>query len=450
MQSLFEENSNYNKKIDVNNKLLGEGSYGCTFKPGLNCKGTKNLNKSTVNKITIIDFHSKNELYISNLIKKIVNYKKRFAPIIKSCIIKFNKVYNSNLSINNCENLLENYNYQTENNFINNNFFMFYSKYVHGGVSIKKYLLGIDNLDLYAKEYVYSLYYLLNSIYLLQNNNIIHNDMQNHNNILYNTKSKRPIIIDYGLTYNLKKFYKKDKTFDIKYINKFFFDFRDDHYPYNIEKRFIAFCINNHSENFYSKVNNDFETNKLIANSINYFVKDSIKSLYNSDIAVFFTDKDFEEYGNSIENFYKKFLNKNDYPTYFNIINELINYVFEYNDLYSLSIILLSIHIQKLKNDSFFNLINQLLKKNLFPDPKYRINTYQFISILQYLIRFINKNNEYNDEYYNKFIYGFNKLLEKINLNTEVFFYKGYSFVDFKKFINKDNIKLIKKLNLKI
>ena len=44
------------------------------------------------NKIQEIDFNSKNELQISEVVKKIKGYKKRFVPINKFCIVKFNKI----------------------------------------------------------------------------------------------------------------------------------------------------------------------------------------------------------------------------------------------------------------------------------------------------------------------------------------------------------------------
>ena len=40
--------------------FLGAGTYGCTFKPGLDCNGKTNKNRFKVNKIQVVDYHSKN------------------------------------------------------------------------------------------------------------------------------------------------------------------------------------------------------------------------------------------------------------------------------------------------------------------------------------------------------------------------------------------------------
>ncbi len=74
-------------------KFLGEGSYGCVIKPGYDCYGKTNNSKRVATKITEINFASKNELDISEIIKNIkFNNKKiyyyHFVPIIKKCIVK--------------------------------------------------------------------------------------------------------------------------------------------------------------------------------------------------------------------------------------------------------------------------------------------------------------------------------------------------------------------------
>ena len=43
-----------------NDDFLGQGSYGCVYYPGIDCKGKKNT-KKTVTKVQEINFYSKNE-----------------------------------------------------------------------------------------------------------------------------------------------------------------------------------------------------------------------------------------------------------------------------------------------------------------------------------------------------------------------------------------------------
>ena len=64
-------------------KLIGEGTYGCVFYPGINCKGTID----TPNYVTKLQKNTnsiKNEWTISQRITKLAGYKQFFAPIIKN------------------------------------------------------------------------------------------------------------------------------------------------------------------------------------------------------------------------------------------------------------------------------------------------------------------------------------------------------------------------------
>ena len=60
-------------------KLIGKGSYGCVFRPAINCKNKKKkLNKKTISKIMIKNTKKaiKKEFRIDNLVKKIPNHNK--------------------------------------------------------------------------------------------------------------------------------------------------------------------------------------------------------------------------------------------------------------------------------------------------------------------------------------------------------------------------------------
>ena len=84
--------------------VLGEGSYGCAIKPGLDCKGNVNTNKNVITKISILDFNSANEFEIGKIIiqKYPGEYKRYFSPIFSACPVKFNINNNNNFDINRC------------------------------------------------------------------------------------------------------------------------------------------------------------------------------------------------------------------------------------------------------------------------------------------------------------------------------------------------------------
>ena len=73
-------------------KLLNQGAYGCVYYPGFTCKGTVLREKKLITKLEIYDKTSKNEIEISNKIKKIKNFSKFFSPVIKHCISRFNEI----------------------------------------------------------------------------------------------------------------------------------------------------------------------------------------------------------------------------------------------------------------------------------------------------------------------------------------------------------------------
>ena len=78
-------------KKQKNIKLIGDGSYGCVYYPGITCSGNVN-NKKYVTKIQVYNRASKNEIELGEyIIKNIKNYNEYFSPIIKNCIIKLKK-----------------------------------------------------------------------------------------------------------------------------------------------------------------------------------------------------------------------------------------------------------------------------------------------------------------------------------------------------------------------
>ena len=218
----FDSNLDGGKQISKQT-FLGEGAYGCTYTPGLNCDGKTNKSKYSVNKIQEINFLSKNEVEISQSVKKIKGYKSRFVPINKSCIVNFNKIVNSKDIVSNCD-LFDNYSNTDTINFINKQYFMFYMKRING-LTIKSASTIINTNYQFHDFFYHALYYLLNSIYLLNRNKIIHNDLHT-DNIIYDDFAKIPYIIDFGLSYKHKNLFKNtnlSKAFDYPRIKNFFF-----------------------------------------------------------------------------------------------------------------------------------------------------------------------------------------------------------------------------------
>ena len=194
-------------------KFLGQGSYGCTFTPGLDCKSKKcktNRGKNLVNKIQEVTRDSENELDISIYIRsKINNYDKRFAPVEKHSITKFNKIKDSymfNYITDKCDqSVFAQYSQSNFVNFMDKDYYMFYMRYIRGNLFADYLSKNFNNVspDKFYNVFIYSLYYLLNTVYILNKFKLVHNDLHN-GNIMYDLDFKKPIIIDFGLTYKTK------------------------------------------------------------------------------------------------------------------------------------------------------------------------------------------------------------------------------------------------------
>ena len=457
--------------ITMSNKFLGEGSYGCVYLPGIDCKGKKNK-KKTVSKIQIIDFFSKNEVTNGLFIKKnISGYNKFFSPVIKYCPIKFNKLKNSNLDLKKCDVLFEEYfhnkdyykdyyNTDGENSSLNKlvdaEYFLTHIKYIKNK-TLKEYFNDSDNPSVFINNFLSFNMYLLHSISLLNKHNITHNDLH-VNNILVDLKKRVPKIIDFGLSFLNKKCYKIGREFDLYFIKKFFMDYRTDNYNHNIEKRFISFVIYNKSEKFYSIVETNNVTNILTNKTIDIFIDDCIDSIVNNhEIAYFFDPNELSYYRDAFKQFYYNFSNKNKYKSYSDILNQLLENVFMFEDLYKLTIDFIYIYFYNkdfIENNKYLHNICkffiQLMKKVLHPDPEKRFTINETSLVLKFILKYINDLNIHDEKYIGNFMISFDAFLKYNNISHEIAFYKKFAFLDFNLIMKKDILEFIKKCNISI
>ena len=462
------------------NKFLGEGSYGCVYYPGIDCKGKKNK-KKTITKIQEINFYSKNEKNIGKYIKRnIKNYKQFFSPVIKTCVVKFQTIEKSDLNLKKCDTIFEDYNYlknyhekfgysnssddktfsdsQLRNlkNTIDEQYYLMYVYYIKNK-TLKDYYNDINIFSNFVINLLNNFALLLNSLMLLNKVRIVHNDLH-VNNILINLKTNKPVIIDFGLSLEINKCYKFNKDYiDFVYLKNILMDYRLDSYHVNIEKRFITFIIYNKTDTFKSDVNDNNATNVLTKNNIDFFIKDCYDSIINNqEIRVIFNDTELDDYKKSLEKFYYQFLNKTKYPKYNIIIKFLLEYLHKYNDLYSLSInlvyicyyksqIITNITDNKDKNYKILlEFFSQLYKKVLYPLPEMRLKINEVFDIYKFIINYIKNVDINDDKYIGNFIIAFTKFLKSKTISIETVFYKNFAFLDFNSICNKNMFEFIK------
>ena len=132
-------------------------------------------------------------------------------------------------------------------------YFLMYSYYIQSYTLKDFYIENDFEFTFNMMNHIYKTTYAVN---LLNQNNIIHNDLH-MGNILIHMKNLSPIIIDFGLSFNINNCYKLNKNYiDFQYVKKFVFDFRTDSYHFNIEKRFISFIIYNIGIDFVESIKN--------------------------------------------------------------------------------------------------------------------------------------------------------------------------------------------------
>ncbi len=363
-------------------KLINQGAYGCVYYPGFTCKGNTNKQKEFITKLEIYDRTSKNEIEISNKIKKIKNFSKFFGPVINHCITLFSEINKNRDKLQDCKAVnIDNHEY--------NDFLLIYIKYIESK-DIDKYLLDIEIPSIYLSKILNCYNYTLNSIEKLQKHNIIHYDLHT-GNIIYNLKTNVPIIIDFGLAIDKTKIINTKNKINYLQLKKSTMHYSPKHYTYPPELHFITYVLSDIDEKNIEKnlkkkineedinifVNNIFEENKIQKRYIYY-----IEEKYNIKI-------DKYSYKKELEKYYKKFSNKTK--------KEVIDTLFEkmeYLDYYTATIDYCIILIKKIdriimqdsigKNNTIIKIIFfllELLSINLTVDTENRFTLKEYITI---------------------------------------------------------------------
>jgi serine/threonine protein kinase len=164
-------------------------------KPQIECDENEYDSKNYVSKIQEVSFELQKETKIGEEIQQIDKYFNYFAPILKSCNVSLNEIpYDI---VNNCKIMKNSLGEKHATKTYVSNKIRYVGKYDLGKIikmteTKKKLPTLLDNH-----------LYLLTSIEKLLTNNIIHFDLK-PNNIIYDENQGVPIIIDYGLSFNIK------------------------------------------------------------------------------------------------------------------------------------------------------------------------------------------------------------------------------------------------------
>ena len=221
--------------------LIGEGVYGCVFRPHLYCNGKESTGKKDhVSKLIIAkQWKIQREFYISRLIRKIPKYEKFFAPLLEICPVNLKNIYTQGKE--DCKLL----NKKQDSDKVS---FLAKMKYINM-MDFNDYITNSNNLNNFI-NFVSVFPNILNSIQMLIKKKIVHYDLHG-GNIIINKDVNFPVIIDFGLSFTTKKFTIRD-------LNGIFgiFDNAPSWSNYPIEVHYLAFIVNNKRHMNIGEINN--------------------------------------------------------------------------------------------------------------------------------------------------------------------------------------------------
>ena len=318
-------------------KLINQGSFGCIFRPGFNCKGkvTKQT-KNSITKLQVKDFNADNEILIGSIIKTIPNYSFFFVPVISHCSIGLASL--NNKYIDKCDILSRD----------NPDYLLLEMPYIEN-ISFKKLFSDStrSNKHLFL-IFIETFQYLALAIKQLLDKDIVQFDLK-EDNILYSVKYENPLLIDYGISIPFSELNSSN-------LKQYFYVYGPDYYIWPLEVHAINFLL--HHED------------KLTEEAIESMCQTFVKS--NSGLNIF-SDDFKKDYLDMCKAVLRPYINvKRDI-----VIKELLKY-YKTWDQYSLSILYLKF-FNILFYEGFFKsklvlTFSELLLINISPDPRKRLD----------------------------------------------------------------------------
>lgn len=223
--------NNEEVKPKQNPRIISQGSYGCVFRPGYMCDGKGVTTNKYITKIQKNTEISKHETAIGEKIQNIPNYQEYYAPVLKSCNVSLSTI--SEKDVEKCKII-------TNKTAVTTSALKYESnklRYV-GKNSLLKHLLNVYNKrpSGIVRTMVESHRTLLTGFKKLSEAGIIHYDVK-ENNIICDDKTGGPIIIDFGLSIDVKNISKNDYR-DAFYI------YSADYGPWCLEIIMISYAAN--------------------------------------------------------------------------------------------------------------------------------------------------------------------------------------------------------------
>lgn len=313
--------------------LISQGTFGCVYRPKINCDGTFSQSKTKLTKLQNYDETAEIEINISKIIKTIENYQYFFSPIQTTCPISY-KELNKNI-LKDCNPVKK-----------GKKMVLMELDFVDG----KNFIETLEAFD--AKDAVKVLLdsytHLLKGITLLVKKKVIHYDLKSAN-IMYNKIRNIPIIIDFGISIDI------NKLSESNYYESFY-GYYPDYYIWCPEIHFLCYLVNREYP----------PTKESIIELARVYVK-------HCSVLTILSDAFVKIYQNSIVKYLQQFLTMSKEESIQKILKHYNTW-----DNFSLSIMYLDIikyiFFKENKDNVFLVDFAGLLIKNINADPEKRLS----------------------------------------------------------------------------
>tara|TARA_B100000963_G_scaffold356890_2_gene377958 strand:- start:937 stop:2124 length:1188 start_codon:yes stop_codon:yes gene_type:complete len=337
-------------------ELLSQGGYGCVYYPSLTCTGKAESSKKSVSKIQRKDWASKNEIEIGKLVKKIANSNSFFLPITSSCNINISSI--DNKLVKDCRVIQK----RPDSDYV-----LMKMNYLEN-ISFTNYLKssGESNAHLILKV-VESFRNLASSLEKLADIDVVHHDLK-LDNILVSAHDNLPVIIDFGISLNMKNISETDNR-----LKDYFYVHAPDYYPWSLDIHIINYIVQVRSDGEYGAIN--FEELREIAD-------DYCKGNLALDV---FSDDFKKAYKKKCYSYINSLVGKRNNE----ILRILLNN-YKYWDIYALSVIYIRligfIFNNKYPKTKFLSEFVELNLINLSPNPNERFSCKDSIKYIDDII----------------------------------------------------------------
>ncbi len=320
--------------------LIAEGGFGCVHYPALDCDGNEINDKKIISKLQIYNKNARNEIKISNLLKKINGFMNHFSPIVGTCFMEKKK-----LKTKDCE-VVEKH-YKMDKKLI-----LMKMIYVNGS-SLLRYMIDHKNSKYIVNNIINGYNHLLKSLKLLIKSKICHFDLKG-DNILFNEDMNLPIIIDYGISIQID-------DIRLNTLRDYFYVYGPEYYIWPLDVHYLCFIINENPNPTKNELKN------ICVDYVKY--NRGLKSL---------SPEFKKKYLNAC---YKQLLRYNKIE-YKKRINKLLNYWTTW-DNYALSIMYMRffsyIYEDGFIENNFLKFFSKLLLRNIHPNPRKRLSVEETI-----------------------------------------------------------------------